>query len=553
MLYVPKILSHQDTASTLTRLKAEILHNWEDLSREKLPAAKASSHLALRDSVPEFLDQLISLMTNGNNLGQSQKGSNTAHEHAENRSNSPEYTLGQVIAEYHILRSVIIENLESEGSIDSRSLKILHSFIDNSIQKGAVRYTEIETDRQTDLMEIEAAKNEAERSNEAKSSFLANMSHEIRTPLGAIMGFVGLLHDPGLSQSEILNYLSIIDRNSHHLLRIIDDILDLTKVESGKMTIEKVEFPLIEFLAEFSSIMAFKAQENGISFELRAETLLPEFVIADPTRLRQILSNIVGNAIKFTEKGKVEITVVFDNQCLKFQVRDTGRGISLEQRPKLFQVFSQADSSTTRKFGGTGLGLVLTKKLCQALGGDFYLIESEIGHGSIFEACVPVAIQADTKILPLRKIEVAPISHLDITKHLVDLRGCQILVVEDSPDNQMLMQMILTKMGAKITLANDGVEGVNFALAHHYDVILMDIQMPNLDGHEAVRLLRLKGHTGPIVALTAHAMKEERERAFASGFSHFLSKPIDRKNLTDLLVELHGSAQMAVLSHQNKS
>ena len=534
---LPKVLDHHAAARLLTRLKEEILKEWETQARKRVPAAKNQSRLALRDSLPQFLDQLNEKLECGDSEVQKKKGSEDAHQHAEERSDQPEYTLDQVIYEYRILRSVIIQSLESDEPVDSQSLSIIHEFIDNGIQASAVRYTELETKRQADQEEIKAARSEAERASEAKSAFLANMSHEIRTPLGAIMGFVGLLQDKGISSKDVANYLAIIDRNSHHLLRIIDDILDLTKVESGKMTMEKVEFPLVEFLADFASLIDIRARENGIVFEFRAETLLPEFVISDPTRLRQILSNVVGNAIKFTEKGRVELAVAFNGRRLDFRVSDTGRGISPEQRPKLFQAFAQADSSTTRKFGGTGLGLVLTKKLSQALGGDFDLVTSDIGKGSTFEASISVTLPSESKLIPLREVVIAPSSNPDTPQ--TNLKGFEVLVAEDSLDNQLLIQKILTKTGAKIALANDGLEGVKSALAHHYDVILMDIQMPNVDGHEAVRSLRAQGYTGPVVALTAHAMNEERERAIRSGFSHFLTKPIDRKSLLELLERIH--------------
>ncbi len=225
--------------------------------------------------------------------------------------------------------------------------------------------------------------------------------------------------------------------SSQHLLRIIDDILDMTKVEAGKMEIERVEFSLVEFLADFASIAAIKARENGTEFEFKAEGVLPEFVISDSTRIRQILSNIVGNAVKFTDKGRVELAVKYDDGTLELKVTDTGRGISDEQRTNLFQAFSQADSSTTRKFGGTGLGLVITKKLCQAMNGDFVLVKSKLGEGSTFEARVPVELPNNVKLVPLKTLVIQPT--VDATH--VDLEGLEILLVEDSPDNQFLIQL----------------------------------------------------------------------------------------------------------------
>lgn len=530
------LLQQQELAVCLTRSKYEILNQWEKLARQKVPAAKVQSRLALQDSLPQFLDQLAATLSSESPSNLAEKNAEVAREHGEDRAQQPHYTLEEVIGEYRLLRMVILRKLESECSLDECLREIVHEFIDVGICKAAGRYAELEAQYQAlQKRELENTRLQAERASQAKSAFLANMSHEIRTPLGAIMGFVDLLKESGLDHDEVANYLAIIDRNSHHLLRIIDDILDLTKVEAGKMVIENLEFSLIQFMADFSSLTGMKARENGIVFEFTASTLLPEFIISDPTRLRQILSNIVGNAVKFTEKGRVELAVSYDGGHLEFRVMDTGRGISKEQRSSLFQAFSQADPSTTRKFGGTGLGLILTKNLSQALGGDFVLIESEIGKGSTFAVNIQVKTPANVKLVPLKAVRIAPDSDIRINPNDIDLTGFDILLVEDSPDNQFLIQKMLGKTGAKITLANNGAEGVKFAQAHNYNVILMDIQMPVMDGHDAVRTLRSQNYSGPIIALTAHAMKEERERAIASGFSHFLTKPIHRKSLMELL------------------
>ncbi len=538
MSVVAKTLNRYEVAVLVENNKSQILKDWEVKARERVKAASVQSTLALRDSLPEFINQLVVTLKCSDPQALAKKNSEIAQEHAEDRAQHPEYTLGQVIAEYHILRTIILDCIESTGPTDAESRKMTNNFLDNGINTAAVRFSEIEMHRQAvQTAEIEETKTAAERASKAKSEFLANMSHEIRTPLGAIMGFVGLLKEGGLAVEEIDNYLTIIDRNSLHLLRIVDDILDLTKVEAGKMIIEKTEFSLIEFLADFASLVGVKARENGISFEFKAETLLPALVISDPTRLRQILSNVVGNAIKFTEKGRVELAAGYKDNKLHFRVSDTGRGISEEQRGHLFQAFTQADSSTTRKYGGTGLGLILTKNLSQALGGEFNLIESELGKGSIFEARIPVTFKEKENLVNLlQQKDTVTAKHAPL---LVDLTGLEILLVEDSPDNQFLIQRMLDKTGARVSLASDGAQGVQVALEKRFDVILMDIQMPVMDGHDAVRILREKGYTAPIVALTAHAMKEERERAVQSGFSHFLSKPINRKTLYDLLATFY--------------
>ncbi len=542
MTQTNSLLNRHEVSNLVKLVKAEILKDWEELSRAEVPAAEVQTRRALRDSLPEFLDHLADTLSCADPKVQAEKNSEIAKEHAEDRANQPEYSLDEVIYEFHILRSVVIEKLEAKGEVDSEARRIIHEFIDRGIRKGAVKFTELETKRKAaQTEEIAQAKTEAEQANQAKSAFLTNMSHEIRTPLGAIMGFVELLQEPGLSKIESEKYLSIIDRNSHHLMNIIDHILDLAKVESGKLVVENIEFSLAEFLQDFSTLMGLRARANGIGFVLKAETELPEFVFSDPTRIRQILSNVVGNAVKFTEHGHVELMVGFENSRLYFRVTDTGRGISNEQRGRLFQAFAQADSSITRKFGGSGLGLVLTKKLTEALGGDFYLVESEIGKGSTFEASVTITQSEGTGFLSREYFEKPQAVRTASDSTNVNLAGCEILVVEDSMDNQVLIETLLQKTGAKTYFAADGVEGVEKAMLRRYDVILMDVQMPKMDGHQAVRELRSKGLTGPIVALTAHAMKEERLRAVESGFSHFLTKPIDRKDLTELLERLYRS------------
>ena len=376
--------------------------------------------------------------------------------------------------------------------------------------------------------ELSLSKELAEKANLAKSAFLANMSHEIRTPLGAIMGFADLARSPGLSREDILSHLEVIERNSAQVLRIIDDILDLAKVEADKIILESIEFSFSSFLADFSSYAGFKAREKGIGFVIEPHTELPDMICGDPTRLRQILTNAISNAIKFTTKGKVTLHLSFKNDVFEFGIEDTGVGISKEQAENLFQVFVQADPSTTRKFGGTGLGLVLTKKLCQLMNGDYKLVRSELGIGSLFLATMKVITPAQ----PTQSGVGGSLNHSasqNAGRPLeLKLKGRSILLVEDSPDNQYLISRILEIHGAKVDVADDGIQGVEKALNNNYDLVIMDIQMPHMDGHQATKKLREMGYTQPIVALTAHAMKEEAERAMESGFTEFLTKPVQR-------------------------
>jgi CheY-like chemotaxis protein len=339
------------------------------------------------------------------------------------------------------------------------------------------------------------------------------------------MGFADLMVQSDVAPAQIERYVAVIRRNSSQLLRIIDDILDLSKVEAGKMVIERVPFSLIELLDDVSTMLGLRARESSIAYSMHLQPPFPESVISDPTRLRQILMNVIGNAIKFTHRGSVTFIASYAAGVLSFEVKDTGHGISTEQSQFLFKPFAQADTSTTRKFGGTGLGLVLTRKLCEAMGGTFYLKESALGVGSTFVAQVKAEAVKTKRMIEL---DYRPHAHLMGSE---ELRGADVLLVEDSTDNQELIRILLTNAGAKVEIAGNGRIGVQKALAHPYSVILMDVQMPEMDGVEALSIMRKHGVEVPIIALTAHAMKIERDRCLRAGFSEFLSKPVNRDDL----------------------
>ena len=412
--------------------------------------------------------------------------------------------------------------------------------------RGRLRYTETGdakfltglvmdvTDRKVSEAQLQFSKQEAERANAAKSQFLANMSHEIRTPIGAILGFSSLLKDEGLDKPERSEFLSVIERNTNQLLRIIDDILDLSKVEAGMMAIEKIDFSLIELLTDVSSVMGLKAREKGILFLAKAETPLPRFITTDPTRLRQILINILGNAIKFTDLGKVELRACYQDGVLQFEVEDTGRGISVEQELNLFKPFTQADSSITRKYGGTGLGLALTKRLAEVLGGRFYLKSSQVGEGSTFAVHIKVKVPQPAEFVTALGFESKSTPSFSSS---AQLEGLKVLLVEDSPDNQALFSIYLERAGAKVEIASDGSQGYEMAMGHNYDIILMDVQMPIMDGITAIQKLRANGYQKVVIALTAHAMKDERDRCLEAGFTDFLSKPVRRLDLIEILMQ----------------
>ncbi|WP_141734052.1 PAS domain S-box protein [Oligoflexus tunisiensis] len=401
------------------------------------------------------------------------------------------------------------------------------------------------TERKQVEREIRLAKSAAETANQMKSAFLANMSHELRTPLNAILGFSQLLKASDLDTDTRTDYIDIIDRNGNALIALIDDILDLSKIEAGQLKIVKERVPLSRVLTDLTSSIGIQAQKKGIEFLVRTSGPLPESIDTDPLRLRQILLNIAGNAVKFTEYGRVEVLVKLkDNGTqLRFVVKDTGCGIAEEAGKNLFQPFVQADPSLTRKFGGTGLGLILSRKLAQKLGGNVELVESHPGVGSTFEVFIdpgPMERKLESPIVPDQKkdpgVALPPPEALN---------GAKILVAEDSPDNQILIQRLLKRSGAQVDVVDDGAKAVKQAMNGIYDVILMDMHMPVLDGHAAVSTLRGKGYGKPIIALTAHALPEDRERSLLAGCDDHLSKPINYVQLIAMLAQYVRSSPSA--------
>lgn len=388
------------------------------------------------------------------------------------------------------------------------------------------------------LNELKTAKDEAERANQLKSAFLANMSHEIRTPLGAMMGFADLLKDPGLTVSERQSFTNILSRNGESLSVIINDILDLSKVEAGHLTLEYTDTFPDQIGADVVSLLRVKANEKDLVLEYSHDESSPASVVADPTRVRQILLNIVGNAIKFTQFGSIHLRSFAcktnrGRDALCFEVKDTGIGIPKAQQENIFEMFVQADGSMTRRFGGTGLGLALSRHLARAMGGDVVITETNEGIGSTF--LVTIEDQ------PERRNE-STVRGLRGSMHseelpAMSLDGIKILVVDDAPDNQQLIWRYLTKQGAVVDSAENGFLGYRAALAGNFDLILMDIQMPIMDGYSATQKLREAGYRKPIVALTAHAMSEVRKKALNVGYTDHLTKPINSKELISTIAK----------------
>ncbi|HYX32326.1 MAG TPA: response regulator [Oligoflexus sp.] len=394
--------------------------------------------------------------------------------------------------------------------------------VNESLVRSSVRQHELTETAEKLAAELHAA-------NQTKSFFLAAMSHEIRTPLNAIMGCTELLCQTDLTSVDRYEYEGRIKRNVQLVTRLIADILDLTKIEAGKLEVEKIETNFPQLISDVEMVMRHTAEEKGLTFSMQAEDPLPETILTDPTRLKQILTNVIGNAVKFTAAGEVSVTVKLErvSKILRIAIRDTGKGLAEDQTAKIFELFTQADASTTRNFGGTGLGLHLARRLARCLGGDIVLVKSTPGLGSVFEITVALEGVHD-KVRPTEAVQQTKISSSR-------LEGAKVLLADDTLDNQFLVAKYLTRAGATVDVAGDGEEAVTMAQAGDYDVVLMDIQMPKLDGYEATAQLRKEGYERPIVALTAHAMRGERERCRLAGCNDYLTKPVKMQELIEMV------------------
>ena len=373
---------------------------------------------------------------------------------------------------------------------------------------------------------------EAIKAEHSKSQFLANMSHEIRTPMNAIIGFSQVLADENLTTQQ-KEFVEIIQDSSENLLKLIDDILDLSKIEAGKIYVEIADCPLEKLLTRVESVIRLNAEEKGLEFRIAESDSLPKVIRTDSVRLRQCLINLASNAVKFTQEGHVYINVSLeqgdDGGFIRFDVEDTGIGIPADRQQAIFESFIQVDGSTTRKFGGTGLGLAITKRLTELLGGNLSLT-SEEGKGCVFTLRIPAGVDASHTVAPEQQDPAE--RNTTETEKSSGFSG-HILVAEDIPTNRKLLAMLLENVGFEVAIAEDGRQAVDKALAESFDLILMDMQMPNLNGYEATKVLRKKGMKVPIIAVTAHAMRGNDKKCIKCGCDDYLSKPIDRNKLLE--------------------
>lgn len=396
-----------------------------------------------------------------------------------------------------------------------------------SIVKSCVEAREKQFEIHNLKLRLKKALDDMQVANKTKHEFLSNMSHEIRTPLGAVIGFSELICQPRLTKEEREEYCMIVRRNSQALSSLIDDLLDLSKLENGELNIYESDVALDEILNEVVGSLYFKSQLKNVPIYIEKSSSVPSEIRTDSMRLKQILNNLIGNALKFTSAGHITIKVTDyhlnatdnDNKLL-FEVTDSGMGIAPENHFKLFQAFFQVDGSSTRKFGGTGLGLALSRQLARALGGDLRLKSSTLGQGSTFQFSVRYK-PCEQKQKPKAKA--------------ASLKGLKVLVADDSVDNQTLISRILTKEGAQVEIVDNGEDAVKKALEQNFNVVLMDVQMPILSGLEATAELRKHGYPKPIVALSAYAMAEDRIKGLSAGCDLYLTKPIDKNNLLNFL------------------
>jgi signal transduction histidine kinase/CheY-like chemotaxis protein len=423
-------------------------------------------------------------------------------------------------------------NYEVPFDLEERDFARISQFLMHGA--SAVRNQYLIRELKTASKVANEARVRAEQSEEAKGRFLANMSHEIRTPLTAVLGYADLLTEKNLSPKDREKFTQVILQSGQHLLAMINDILDIAKIEAGKMSIEILPCSLVATLFPLDALVRFRALDKGLVFNLQLDYPIPKIIHTDATRLNQILINLLNNAVKFTQDGAVNLRIAIADNRLIFEVTDTGIGIADDQARQLFSAFTQADSSTTRLYGGTGLGLFVSKNIAQLLGGDIAL-QSQVSKGSTFTLSLP-CLAGDEYINDEMTLAVLweEQSRQHNTQQLPKLSG-KILVAEDNPENQRLISHILQQLNVRFDMAHNGAQALAFAVQSQYDLFLLDLQMPFVGGKEAAEILIRQGVKTPIIAFTANVMTHQRAEYETIGFADILEKPFNRWQVATLL------------------